>query len=426
MSSLSLVSVILSVLLLLVSHVSSQAPATLTFTQQTSRAPFSPRANGNVESLNRNVNYVVNGQTRTATGPLILQGSDNVPAENDVWLSPDNGINWYLLSGVSRNNGGQPVSAPNGGDSSFRTTASGVAFTTDSNNNIFRIQGQSNPAWPWDAGTCTNETWWSADGGITWLLRGSANPTPARKFASAISDSANNLYILGGHRCSDWQTQYDVWMSANQGATWQQQTANSNVDGPAVGILLNIPVAARATGLNFRDALLYTTGWNGGIDYNTVFLSVNQGRNWVKYPGAAAFSARDDANGEVTKEGLIVIVGGKHEFTVSGNLSTEFYNDVWVSPDGGWTVSAIALTFLTSLITVATRIVSQLFCVLLLLCDMLSTVESVCGGCDVLRSSLLHDSAGPGWLPVRHRRRRWQRDTAERRVPFEYLIQQSR
>ena len=337
-STLLLLSVFLSALVfLLQSHLSQSA--SLTFNMQCSSAPFSGRANGNVESLQKTVSYVNRqGGTSSAVNPLVLQGSDNPTGENDVWLSPDSGMSWFLVAGVSRTPGG-PYNAPGGrADTSFKTMASGTAFTTDANSNIFRIQGQTNPLWPWEAGTCTSETWMSADGGLNWQLQGSAAPVPARKFASATSDRANNLYVLGGHECDTWATRYDVWRSNNQGRSWTQQTSQASVSGPAVGILLSVPVADGAKSrYSFGEALLYTTGWDGGVEVNQVYLSTNQGSNWMQYRTAAAFSSRDDANGEVTKDGLIIVVGGKREYNVGGNLTTDYMNDVWVSPDGGWT-----------------------------------------------------------------------------------------
>ena len=341
MSSFLLASVLLSVVLFLLQSGSSQS-ATLTFTQQCMAAPFSGRSNGNVESLPRVVSYYNNNnQQVSATNPLILQGNDNIPPENDVWLSPDSGRSWFLLSGIARNVPGGPRSAPGGrGESSYTTLASAVAFTTDPNGNIFRIQGQANPPWPWDYGTCSTETWMSADGGATWRMQGNTAPLPARKFGAAISDGAGNLYVMGGHSCTDWATQYDVWMSTNQGSSWQVRNSQVTVSGPAVGILLSVAVAPGVLAQNrftFRDALVYTTGWNGAVDYNEVYISTNQGTSWHTYFSAASFSARDDANGEVTRDGLIIIVGGKHEYTVGGTTIQEYYNDVWVSPDGGWT-----------------------------------------------------------------------------------------
>ena len=334
MSSFHLLSALLSAVLLFLSVRFSHSQS-LQFSRQTDRAPFSGRSNGNVESLPRSVSYInANGQQASATNPLILQGSDNLPSENDVWISPNSGVSWFLLAGVAG-----AVRAPGGrADTSFTTPAAGLAFTTDPNGNIYRIQGQTNPAWPWDTGVCTSETWISSDGGQSWKVQGSATPLPARKFAAATSALNGDLYILGGHQC-DWPILYDVWRSTNQGVTWGRQAAQIGVSGPAVGLLLSVPVAQDAKisypGLN--EALVYTTGWNGIVDYNEVYMSTTQGSTWLSYQHAAAFSPRDDANGEVTRDGLLIVVGGKHEYTVGGNVTQDYYNDVWVSPDGGWT-----------------------------------------------------------------------------------------
>jgi hypothetical protein len=52
--------------------------------------------------------------------------------------------------------------------------------------------------------------------------------------------------------------------------------------------------------------------------------------NWGS--GLAPFKARDAANAEVTKDGVMVLVGGQAE----EGTNSETLNDVWVSMDGGF------------------------------------------------------------------------------------------
>ena len=300
---------LLSLLFLLLLHLCPSAPATLRFAVQTVSAPFSRRSHVNVEAVARSLTWVKsNGQSVTASNTLILQGNDNT-VENDVWISSDQGRTWDLISGISRVNGGT-YPAPGGYDSqSYRPAAAAVGFTTDTQSRIFRISGQLSD--PLTAGTCTSNVWMSTDG-KTWedqSQRAGANSPPGRKFSSAITDSTDRIFLLGGQTCN-WVQLYDLWSSTDQGRSWTAQNTALPVSGPIAGVFLNVPTASRAN-LPITEALIYTSGWDGNSDYNDVFISTNKGTTWQTVNRGAAFTNRDDANGEVTRDGLIVVMGGK-------------------------------------------------------------------------------------------------------------------
>ena len=264
--------------------------------------------------------------TVTASNTLILQGNDNTQ-ENDVWISSDAGRTWDLLSGISRNGG--IWNAPNGfNERSFSPPAAAVAFTTDNIGRIYRISGQTSD--PLTAGTCVTDVWMSTNG-QQWdnqQLRQGATFPRGRKFASAITDSLNNLFLMGGQTC-DWVQLYDIWQSSDQGRTWQARNQNLPVSGPIAGVLLNVPVTVRA-GAGITEALIYTTGWDGNSDFNDVSVSTDKGASWQVITNSAAFTNRDDANGEVTRDGIIVIMGGKRETVINQVTRTEVLNDVSV------------------------------------------------------------------------------------------------
>ena len=325
-------------LLLALSLLPSPAQCALPFIRTCSAAPWSRRANANAENMRRVVIWTTARGQQEASNTLVIQGNDNA-AENDVWISSNEGRTWDLIAGISRVNGGTYPARDGFDVTSFTPVTAATAFTTDSQSRIFRISGQTSN--PWEAGTCTSNTWMSTDG-KTWqdqsLRQGATTISPPRKFAAGMADMADRLYVLGGIQCDNWQLLRDLWMSTDSGVHWTRQTTALPMRGPSVGILLDVPTAPRSN-LGFSDALVYTTGWDNSIDHNDVWLSTDRGVNWQQVNAGAAFTNRDDGNGEVTRDGIIVIVGGKR-----GVLdNAEILNDVWVSPDGGYTWSMCVL-----------------------------------------------------------------------------------
>ena len=345
LSPLPLLPLLFSLLLLVLSPAPSYS-ATLHFTAQCTAGPFSRRSHVNVEFHAQAVTWTkANTGTVTATNVLILQGNDNA-LENDVWISSDKGSTWDLLSGISRVNGGY-YPAPSGYDTqSYSPAATAVGFTTDQVGRIFRISGQTSD--PSTQGTCVTDVWMSTDG-KTWqnrqTLAGANFPAGGgRKYASAISDRTDRIYLLGGQTC-DWTQLRDVWTSTNQGIAWTQATATVPFSGTVAGVFLAIPVNSRAQLGNLQEVLIHASGWDPSTnsDRNDVWVSSNGASTWLQMTIGAAFTNRDDANAEVTRDGIIIVMGGKRETIVGGQVNTEVLNDVWVSGDGGYTWSICAV-----------------------------------------------------------------------------------
>jgi len=83
---------------------------------------------------------------------------------------------------------------------------------------------------------------------------------------------------------------------------------------------------------------VYMGGWNWSVNpqekqyFDEVYASSDQGKTWKLINGAAPWGRRNAFNAEVTKAGLIVLSSG---ISFTGKAE----NDVWVSPDGGYTWS---------------------------------------------------------------------------------------
>ena len=304
----------------------------LDFVSMSVAAPWSARRNGNIELFRKTIAYTPVGQTAqvTASNALVLQGTNN-GVENDVWLSTDHGATWSLLSGVSLygRTGLARATAPQ--DSrSFSPATSYAAFALDPKNSIlYRVGGYNQ-----QAGNCYGGALSSSDG-KTWAVAnsGALNAiSPSRELAAAIVDSLGYLYVSGGRRCGETNGLEDVWRSTDRGRTWtKRNTVNVPFGMRLVHLLLNFQSSSKLLGAN---VLMVLGGWTGGSDRNDVWASSDGGARWELITLGAAWDSRDDANGEITDAGLLIVSGGKTE---RPGLPFFFHNDVWVSADGGYT-----------------------------------------------------------------------------------------
>ena len=313
-----------------------QAYNRMDFVRLSASASWSRRSRGNAELIPRSIQWRdVFGTARSAPGnSLIMQGNGNY-RENDVWISTDHGVVWELLAGHSLYGRTGDVGAY---DAAFRTSFTpdtyAPAFTLDSSNNIYRIHGEIS-----DGGECSNAVWMSTNG-IQWTNQytdaTARRITPNRLYAGAIGDSRGNIYVAGGRACAGpgvaSQERNDVWMSSDRGKNWVQQTAQALWPKRAVFQLLSMTSPRLA-----KDVLIVFAGWSGTSDYNDVYASSDQGKTWRMLTQRAAWMSRDDANAEVTRNGLIVMTSGKSERQMNGTTVSEILNDVWVSADGGYT-----------------------------------------------------------------------------------------
>ena len=298
----------------------------INFDLQTLHAPWTGRAAMQVEVMSRAITYTstrTSQSTYVAANSLIAQGS--LALENDVWISGDHGMSWDLLSGVTKV--GARAASPFDTQSFEASDYGGFAVTTDST--IYRIGGRTS-----GSGQCSNGVWYSTDG-RTWrnaVTSTSRVWSPLRDETTAVADSAGNLFYLAGRQCGNTAIRLnDAWMSSDRGKNWQQRSAAAPWTARVGPIAVAVKV--RSTG---KDAVMVI----GGVDLtpprdlNDVWISTTLGSSWLRLTDRAAFPSRNNLNAEVTKAGLIVLTGGKHDHP---DGRREYLNDIWVSVDGGYT-----------------------------------------------------------------------------------------
>ena len=288
---------LLALLLSLVPLASAQRG--LTFSLQTLNGPWFPRSTMQVELMSRSLPIVTSsGQLVTIpVNSLILQGS--AASVNDVWLSSDRGVTWQLIAGVvdSTTRAYPPYDAL-----SFIPASYG-GFTID-NTTIYRIGGRLSSS------DCTASTWLSTDGQV-WreqVPSTSSAFSPLRDETTAVANSRSHLFLFGGRECNAAKTpRNDVWRSTDQGRSWQLQTREAPWSARVGPFSLNMRL--RVTG---GDVLLLFTGV-ASRDTNDVWLSSDDGVTWQLMTAEAHFSSRNNVNAEVTEDGLIVMTSGKHD-----------------------------------------------------------------------------------------------------------------
>jgi hypothetical protein len=162
--------------------------------------------------------------------------------------------------------------------------------------------------------------------GLRWYEQTAQAEWAPRYLASMVGDSTGAIYIAGGilQSFADRRaTSGEVWRSINQGRVWRQinteETIASGAGNRAVSLLLRAG----------SDRLIWMTGVNSGYvgtDYESyykdVWASTNLGRNFYAVNLNTPFGRRDDANGEITDAGLMILAGG-----YAGTLTGEIYND---------------------------------------------------------------------------------------------------
>ena len=301
LSSLSPSSLALLVLFFILSLVLVQSQM-LSFSLRTAGASWSPRSESNIEFYPHSVTAtLVNGSTVTWPGRLFIlqgngEGSINVRS-NDIWASPDLGSSWHLIAGRYQ------TTAARGGRSntSFYPVLSRPATGIDNRYFIYRIGGL-------DTNNTRHPTsFMSYDGGQSWIDQsqrpGATLYSPARDRSSLIVDETDNLYLIGGQTLTGYTN--TVWRSPSQGFTWEQlPLAPWRGRGTALGL------SHRSRRLG-REIFTYMTGWNGTGLQNDVWVSSDSARSWMRLPVEAPFFPRDSANGEITRDGIIVMVGGQ-------------------------------------------------------------------------------------------------------------------
>jgi len=163
----------------------------------------------------------------------------------------------------------------------------------------------------------------SRDGGFTWELLLEEAPWPARCGHAIAVLPSNRVVLIGGVDTSDKKLN-DVWVSDDEGLSWQQ------VEG--------IPFKARsgAALLSTRAACLLLLGGASSSEevLNDVWKSVDGGTTWTQVQDAAPWPGRHLASSCVlppsgpTLKSRVVLLGG----SAAGSRRLD---DVWQSEDEG-------------------------------------------------------------------------------------------
>lgn len=183
-------------------------------------------------------------------------------------------------------------------------------------------------------------TVWSSEDGETWT-KVNEGASDEQKFTARTNASVANLngdlYLTGGYSVGFGAPQgamNDVWKSTDGGATWSTLDAQFGED-----------FVARADSklIVYKDEL-YLIGGRTKFPYNyfnEIYKSAD-GISWTKVDVAAPFAARASFSCFVYNDRMYVLAGLGNKEVTEGETTTSvdvFYNDLWVSEDGGvnWT-----------------------------------------------------------------------------------------
>ena len=282
----------------------------LRFIPQTLRAAWSPRWDSNIEWYPHALTFLdTQNQTRqwTAGRIMILQG-DGAARTNDIWASSDQGLSWWLIAGRTWSG----IGAGGGrASTSFYPVTGRAATGIDQLQRIYRIAGNLQD------GSKSNAVWMTQDGGQTWrnqqTVQGALGFIPNRDRSSVMVDASDALYLIGGEVRGEPGTLNtdSSFKSTDQGITWQLQPSTP-WSARSTGLFLN----HRSPQLDNREILTYLTGWDGVRLWNEVWISSDLAQTWSRVKtnwgdGLPPWRARDAANGEVTRDGVIILIGGQ-------------------------------------------------------------------------------------------------------------------
>ena len=237
-------------------------------------------------------------------------GNSGTTGRDDVWRSTDRGVSWSPVTPAG-------TSVPFPMDYSF---ASAVLGTT-----MYVMGGiKFGPLTRYD------EVWQSTDRGASWTQATNATDPKfsARSAAAAVvlgGPGAAKLYVIGGTTTSGAGNGGldDVWESGD-GASWTHVNASA-----ASGD--KFPARNQHSAVAIGDTVYVIAGDQGGGVRRDVWTSGDKGATWTRATAAtnAEFPARRN-HASAARGGALYVIGG----SVS---STQLFNDVWKSTDGGAT-----------------------------------------------------------------------------------------
>ena len=321
---------------------------------------FSPRDNHTSVVMGGDI-YVIGGVTQkfVAASPTLGTPGQSEISSNEVWRSSDGGLTWDQAAGSTRftdrvNHGsvvldgalyviaGRETDATTGRDDVWRSTDRGVswsrvtpggasipfpmdyAFASAVLGTTMYVMGgiQFGPVTRYD------EVWQSTDRGASWTqATNTTDPKFSPRSAAAAvvlgSAGAAKLYVIGGRTASGAGTNGldDVWESGD-GASWTQVNASAAASD-------KFHARKEHSAVAIGDTVYVIAGDQGGSTRRDVWTSGDKGVTWTPATATAnaEFPARRN-HASAARGGALYVIGG-------GEGSTQLFNDVWKSTDGG-------------------------------------------------------------------------------------------
>ena len=243
-------------------------------------------------------------------GIYVIGGYDGTNYFNDVWKSSNGGQTWTQVATGT-------IAAKT--LFSARSAHSSVAVGSD----MYVIGGHNRS-------NRLNDVWKSTNGGQTWSkvdtgTTGANTPFSTRNGHSSVA-IGSDIYVIGGVGGVSFFN--DVWKSTNGGQTW------SKVDTGTIAAKTLFPGRNTHSSVAIGSDMYVIGGFAGGKNnLNDVWKSSNGGQTWSKVNTGSTgantlFSARS-AHSSVAIGSNIYVIGGDN--------TTNYFNDVWKSTDGGVT-----------------------------------------------------------------------------------------
>ena len=264
----------------------------LTWDQAATGARFTARADHGSVVLN-GVLYVIAG----AGGEL------GITTRDDVWRSTDRGVSWSRVTETGKN-------VEFLMDYSFASAVRG--------DTLYVLGGiRLSPF------ARLNEVWQSVNFGVTWTnITATATTSPPRFLARSAPASvvlgnagAAKLYVIGGYDSVSGNDLDDIWESSD-GASWTQVNASAAANKKFPGRSDHSAAVVSEAG---GDTIYVIGGSNGDNSRSDVWKSVDQGAAWDQVTANAEFSDRAD-HASVVRDGELYVIGGSGDSTLFNDV----------------------------------------------------------------------------------------------------------
>lgn len=185
----------------------------------------------------------------------------------------------------------------------------------------------------------TNDVWRSDDSGLSWQQVLKNAPWAPRSYHSCVVLPRNRMLLVAGHAGNEWFS--DVWISGEDldVSSWTQVSARAPWSKRAAGTLQYQAATGRLFYMGGSDGLLPPAGFHTKL-FNDVWVSADDGATWKCVLQNAAWQAREGFTGQSSGNDVVVagaslsIIGGE-----KGYLPWGFFSDIWTSEDGAeWTL----------------------------------------------------------------------------------------